>query len=107
MPLREVLKRYFKTRDGIYHPEHQITTAYYLITGKKASEDLDDYYSFVESIMGKAVIGCFQAKEIEITEEFFANQRLACCRVYQEANQCTLGEAKQILEKRFGWRSKK
>lgn len=98
---REVLNRYFKTKDGIYHPEFQITTAYYLITGKKASEDLDGYYSFVESIMGKAVIGCFHAEEIEITADLFEHQKLLCCRIFQEVNKCGMFEAKRILEEKF------
>lgn len=101
MALRDVLNRYFRTKDGIYHPEHQVKTAYYLISGKKASEDLEGYHSFVESIMDKTVTGCFQIEEIEITAELFETQKALCCVIYRDVHGCGLGEAKRILEARF------
>lgn len=101
MALRDVLNRYFRTKDGVYHPEHQVMTAYYLISGKKATEDTDGYLGFVESIMTKTVTGCYQAEEIEITAELFKAQKALCCVIYRDVNGCGLGEAKRTLEAKF------
>lgn len=98
MAIRDKLKRYFLTKDGILHPEHQLTTAYYFATGNKASHNLDAYYAWLDGIMGIAVVKILNIDEVEFTPEFVANQRTLAFTIYSDRYGVTVKEAKRAID---------
>ena len=93
---------YFKTKDGVYHPEFMAKNAFYLVTGMKADENPENYEKWLCEIWGKAIVSKCEADNIQITSELYQHQRLLCCKLYRETHKCTLSEAKEFLDAKYG-----
>ena len=93
---------YYKGKDGLWYTEHNLHQAYLITTGKEWWKNQLGYYAWLKRIWGIFIIEEKANDEMSIEELVAKDQRIMAIKVYMVNHNCTLAEAREVINKMKG-----
>ena len=82
----------YKTADGAYYTESDMTTAFHICTGTSCAEHYGQYHSWVNRLTWGGILNPVDSNNLSVAEIAEKNRVLAM-RIYRERTDCTLRQA--------------
>lgn len=89
---------YYQLRNGNIVAEYEVHKAFEICTGETYSYDSKAYSKWLYSMLGKSIIKAMHETEIDIEQFLKGNNVVAAVRLYRDAHNCTLREAKEAVD---------
>ena len=89
----------YKLKGGAYVSRSEVEMAYYIATGRNCWESESNFLLWLDSVWGKAIIATYNEDTITVEELVKQNQIVFACRLYKAKHNCTLSEAKAVIDK--------
>lgn len=92
---------YYKTTEGTIIRNCNLEEAYLITTGKHRFESENDWMCWLNSIWGKYIISAHNVNEFSVEEYVRNGNKLEAVRLYRDQHNCTLREAKDVVDEMF------
>ena len=89
---------YYQLRNGNIMAEYEVHKAFEICTGETYHYDSKAYSKWLYSMLGKSIIKAMHETEIDIEQFLKGNNVVAAVRLYRDAHNCTLREAKEAVD---------
>lgn len=89
---------YYQLRNGEIVSEYDVHKAFTIATGEDYQYDSKVYSNWLYNLLGKSIVKAMTERDIDIEMFIGSNNLVAAVRVYRDAHNCTLREAKDAVD---------
>ena len=89
---------YYTLRNGNIVSEYEVHKAFEICTGETYHYDSKAFSKWLYSLLGKSIVCAMTENTVDIKQFLKGNNVIAAVRLYRDAHNCTLCEAKDAID---------
>jgi ribosomal protein L7/L12 len=90
---------YYQLRNGNIVAEYELHKAFEICTGETYHYESVTYSKWLYSLLGNSIVKAMRETEVDIMQFLKGNNIVAAVRLYRNSHDCTLLEAKEVIDK--------
>ena len=91
---------YYKLANGNWVDRYDIETAFYISTGAKYTADSKKFICWLFPLLGESILAVKRGDDPKLISELLkSGQKVKAMKVYKDLHNCTLAEAKEVIER--------